>query len=559
MKRYYGVSIAALTLAPLVVCPLFSQTEVSGDVSGVWTSSGSPYLVVDTVYVREGDALIIEPGVTVDFQGYYRFYIYGLLQAVGTETDSIYFTTDTVANPDKWGGLRFYDANDSCKLQYCKIEYGKAHGSCPHNRGGGIYLSHSNPMISNNAIINNSSVSGAAAWGGGGIYCDVSNPTIMNNTISNNYTGHDGGGIYCSWSSPLIQDNIIVENTASMRGAGIACFMYSNAIIADNVISNNTGNGGGGIYCSGSSAEIKNNIITDNVAHNGAGISCYLYGSGSTRIIGNLISGNSANMTGGAIYNEGSSPQITNNTITNNNASYGGGGIYNMSVYVGVMIYSNPPVINNILYYNFAGDGSQIYSATSCSTFVSYSDIQYKDSTGIYGGVNWGDGNIDAVPLFVDTLGGDYRLTEYSPCIDAGTPDTTGLFLPHGDLDGNLRIWDGDNDGVTIVDMGAYEYDAPPIGIGEFEEEMGGFRHILLKPNPSHGKIDIQYILIHRTVTVLELYDISGRKIERFHYGLEEAGHHEVPIDCSGLSGGIYFIRIKGDVFTAVEKFILLP
>ena len=43
-----------------------------------------------------------------------------------------------------------------------------------------------------------------------------------------------------------------------------------------------------------------------------------------------------------------------------------------------------------------------------------------------------------------------------SPCIDAGTNSLSGL--PELDLDGSPRLVDGDWDGTTVVDMGAYEY-----------------------------------------------------------------------------------------------------
>jgi hypothetical protein len=90
-------------------------------------------------------------------------------------------------------------------------------------------------------------------------------------------------------------------------------------------------------------------------------------------------------------------------------------------------------------------------------------DIEYSDVQG-----GWtGEGNIDGDPLFADAEGpdgdpatwadNDYRLTAGSPCIDMGGP----AFAPSPgevDLDGHLRIWDGNGDGLARVDMGAYEF-----------------------------------------------------------------------------------------------------
>jgi len=86
-------------------------------------------------------------------------------------------------------------------------------------------------------------------------------------------------------------------------------------------------------------------------------------------------------------------------------------------------------------------------------------------------------------------------LTENSPCIDAGTPDTTGLNLPPWDILGNQRIWDGDGDEIAIIDMGAYEYGAPPYtGIDDrvvSESKTRSFLHNY--PNPFSPQTAAQY------------------------------------------------------------------
>jgi hypothetical protein len=61
-------------------------------------------------------------------------------------------------------------------------------------------------------------------------------------------------------------------------------------------------------------------------------------------------------------------------------------------------------------------------------------------------------GNIDADPLFIDKDNGNYMLTINSPCINTGTLDTVGLYLPTTDLGGNPRIYGG------MIDMGTYEF-----------------------------------------------------------------------------------------------------
>ena len=57
---------------------------------------------------------------------------------------------------------------------------------------------------------------------------------------------------------------------------------------------------------------------------------------------------------------------------------------------------------------------------------------------------------------FNDPMLGDYHLQQGSPSIDAG--DNQALILLDKDLDGGLRVLDGDGNGSAIVDMGGYEF-----------------------------------------------------------------------------------------------------
>jgi hypothetical protein len=67
-----------------------------------------------------------------------------------------------------------------------------------------------------------------------------------------------------------------------------------------------------------------------------------------------------------------------------------------------------------------------------------------------------GEGNIDADPLFGDAANDDYHLRHDSPCIDTG--DNFALHLPEFDFEGDLRILDGDGNGLATVDMGVDEF-----------------------------------------------------------------------------------------------------
>ncbi|MCK4695829.1 MAG: carboxypeptidase regulatory-like domain-containing protein, partial [Candidatus Cloacimonetes bacterium] len=77
------------------------------------------------------------------------------------------------------------------------------------------------------------------------------------------------------------------------------------------------------------------------------------------------------------------------------------------------------------------------------------------------GGNIWVD-SLQAQTLFEDIENGDFHLIEGSLAIDAGF-DTLGYYYPF-DMDYNHRVWDGDNNGTAIIDIGPYEYNSPAFG-----------------------------------------------------------------------------------------------
>jgi len=116
-------------------------------------------------------------------------------------------------------------------------------------------------------------------------------------------------------------------------------------------------------------------------------------------------------------------------------------------------------VTNCILWGNSAATAGDEFYNDGSTPIVTYSDVQ--------GGYS-GTGNIDADPLFIDVDGPDDvsgteddnpRLSVGSPCIDTGDD---AAVTESTDLDGNIRIVDGDGDAAPTVDMGAYEFGSVP-------------------------------------------------------------------------------------------------
>ena len=197
---------------------------------------------------------------------------------------------------------------------------------------------------------------------------------------------------------------------------------------------------GGGIYCYGASPTIKDVKITGNTVNHiyggGGGLACLW--SASPYLENVIISDNYASNKGGGIrLYQGSVPTLKNVTVTNNAAGGVGGTAY-MRANCGLIL------INTILWANTP---QEIYFEpidSSGSMTVDYSDIAGGQAAFVTTGqtVNWGTGNVDADPLFVDAGNGDFNLQAGSPAINAGDPSSAL-----------------DPDG-SVADMGAFHRDA---------------------------------------------------------------------------------------------------
>jgi len=201
------------------------------------------------------------------------------------------------------------------------------------------------------------------------------------------------------------------------------------------------------------------------------------------------------------------------------------------------------------------------------SITITYSDIQGGEDgivTNNNGTVYWLEGNINEDPLFVYPTSGDFHLTEFSPCIDAGTPDTTGLHLPPWDLDGNIRIWDGNGDSLAIVDIGCYEFGAPFYGVDDPHQNQIGFQLYPNYPNPFSHSTHISFNIPKTYKSIqIKIYNIKGQLVKVFGSRISDGGFSVVwdGKDDQGmtLSSGIYLYQLTGNNFTSkIRKMILL-
>jgi hypothetical protein len=156
------------------------------------------------------------------------------------------------------------------------------------------------------------------------------------------------------------------------------------------------------------------------------------------------------------------------------------------------------------------------------------------------------------------------------------------LNLPITDLAGNQRVWDG------RIDMGCYEYGAPPVSNDNPELPVPTDGIVLsLYPNPvyataskgSYSFIEFTLPVKAKQPPVVEVYDLKGRRVRSLTIShsyndlvrkqgcpnRSAAGgeFYSTVFDCRDerggkLASGIYLVRIKADGNSQTAKMTVI-
>jgi hypothetical protein len=463
-----------------------AQTDIpGGDVSGTWSLSNSPYHINGEITIPDSQTLIIEPGVEVIFTGHYKFNVQGRLLAIGTVQDTITFTAQDTKTG--WHGIRFDktpSTNDSSKIIYCKLQYGKANtGNGLDRSGGAILISRFDQVFVSHCLFDS----------------NVNNGDLYS-------TG--GAAIWINYASPVVT-TCTFTNNQGITGA-VGCVYDSKATLSNNVFSNNKCRWGGGVACGLSSKNIpviSGNYISYNSAEDGGGV--YLVWTTNALVINNVIIRNHATGEGGGINCEDTGSQqliIANNTVAFNSAPIGGG--------IETDDNSDPIIMNTIFYGNSASVGNQICVSMNVSD-PCFLNCDIEGGLSGFGGAGAGDNytglymnNIDNDPMFVDAANDNYHLSDTSPCISAGSDSikvgNKWYYAPDCDTEGNPRP----NPPGTSPDIGA------------FENELGGpyiryLSHVLDDSDGNNdGRADagemIKLIVILKNTSLLDATGVSA-------------------------------------------------
>jgi len=504
--------------------------EVSGAVRGVWNVD--TVKVVGNIELRAADTLFIDKGVTVMFWGQYHFSVYGSLKAIGdamhpvvfTVHDTLGFHVDTVP-AGGWNQIRVEGISpqvDSVIFDYCHFEYGKAvDADSVHGYGGALCIRNTGRVsVSNSSFVNN-----YAFYNGGAIYLENASIKVFNNRFLSNRCG---------------------QATTYFGYGGAVCSDESVAEIRHNHFQLNSSTGiGGGLCVRFSDGPVSHNIFEENYSALGGGFGMLHIDTCFYTISNNLVTHNSSLFFGGGISNGDCSPTYINNTIVENHCAGGGGGFYCKDSVV-------PVLINNILYGNtqYGGEINQVY----LWDFLSQPDFYYNN---IQGGKEAfdGTGGADFSGLYLNNINSDpqflpatFELSESSLCVNAGNPDTSGLFVPTRDLEGFFRIV------ADTIDIGAYEQQFSA-GVNDFGIEAPS--ELWLYPNPVVGNLRINFMQIGSGHVSLFVTNMHGVLLEVLMDKNMNSGTHQVTWNASEVTPGLYHVVLQVDNATFARRVVV--
>lgn len=441
--------------------------------------------------------------------------------------------------------------------------------------GGGIFLNQADPLVKNNTVTHNTSMGRA-----GGIYiqnkCPADLPEnrypfVTGNLVTDNVAGIDGGGIATSSCDSSNVAGNIISNNAAMHGGG-AFHLYNSAktYIAENQIAGNycEGAGGGAIFITeksrptiirntitgntaidnnggainihtGTAAHIFENLFSDNTATKGGTIN--VRNKGQAFIERNTFTGNASESFGGAVYANGTASilVIINNTFHDNTGSNGG------AIETGESTYAL--IENNILSNEsraeplVIGNPSRVLVRHNCFWNTAGDTVgrAYEDTLR----------NFFADPRFLDPDLLLFEITENSPCIDAGNPESP---------------LDPDS---TVADVGRFYFPQQPVLIEPpvtSVQKIPSTHLVQNYPNPFNPSTTITLEAGEDIKGMVDLfiYDVRGRLVRHLYRGELAEGVYRFVWDGrdgqrTTVASGMYFCRVKWETGESTIKMIM--
>lgn len=116
---------------------------------------------------------------------------------------------------------------------------------------------------------------------------------------------------------------------------------------------------------------------------------------------------------------------------------------------------------------------------------------------------------------------------------------------------GNYTVKITDGNGCTNISA---PYNMTSAGINELNIDDS---EINIFPNPTSSKVTLDYLLSAESFVSIDLYNVMGEKVKAIFNNQQSIGNHNVLVDVSELSNGIYFVKGNIDNGVFCKKIII--
>jgi len=403
-----------------------SVSQISGTLMGdtVLDALGGPWQVVGDLIVPVDVSLTIMPGTTIFFDPNARVIIHGQLIAEGTQYSLIRFTRTPApagsaegenlegpATPDTWNGLQFAGTMSDNRICYAVLEYGQTPNGMIGLTNSKILLDHSTldhtnlwriRAVNSSLIVRN---------------CTFTDTCAPSQIPRDNSTEHIWGQDIAAGGQFVIQGNVFGLTAGHNDAIDFSGASRPNPIpqILDNIFMG----GGDDALDLETDAHIEGNFFANYIKDQ------YNKASGESNAIS---AGGSRNYTvvRNVFYNLQHIAQVKDDaflTFVNNTAV----GVSGAAIYFDLDLPGRAP-----------GRGAYVDGSIFWDTPVIFSGITNTTEIVVHRSIipsqwhHFGQGNVDADPLFIDRQQ-DFHLKPISPAIGAGPCELDmGAYVPSG-------------------------------------------------------------------------------------------------------------------------------
>jgi len=564
--------------------------NLQGTIAGTNTFTGQkdddfPFILYSDLTVKAEASLTITEGTKVKFEDYWAgIDVYGDLSAIGTENDSIIFTsikddahggdsngdgTATTPASNLWSTIQ-YNASSTGGLKYCFIGYGGGEGSANihvwdsdveiehntilHSEERGIYVDNASPDINYNVINNNLKE---------GVYFNGFD-TLKALSLNNNIFLNNNKAIFALLSNETADITLINNEStgADANGYGRNGFNMQGTIAGTNTYTGQTDNDFPFIIQEGDI-----NIQTDASLTLTAGskVKFENYWSG-INVYGTLIADGTSNdsIVFTALADDAHGGDCNGDGTTTTPASNQWSTVQYLAGSSGSLKYC-------FLGYG-GGEGSANIHVIDSDVDIEYCTILNSEERGIY--VENASPEINYNVIANNLTEGIYTLSGANPIIrnnNIYNNTNYGIFNADASLDVDaLNNWWGDA-------SGPYHADNNPNGIGNSVSDHVLFspwyespvdlntsieelsENSIIKgiwPNPVDFSSQVTYHVETAGRVSVRILDLSGRTVLSLLEAYQIPGEYTVPIDGDKLTNGVYLLCFETENNFQIQKFI---